>query len=189
MYGQGPHAVQARAPPGHTRLHHSSDPSVGPGARLRDRANDSREFRGYAAGRNRFTVSGTPPPRQEEMDRRRLGDVGERPERARLYVDGRRTQTTRRRALEVGAAHPSDRRPDAAARGDRSMRLPWTGRRDAADRALDEEIRAHLAMAVADRIARGESPDAALATARREFGNVGHVKEITREAWGGVWLD
>ncbi|MGE5100941.1 MAG: ABC transporter permease, partial [Deltaproteobacteria bacterium] len=69
------------------------------------------------------------------------------------------------------------------------MRLPWTGRRDAADRALDEEIRAHLAMAVADRIARGESPDAALATARREFGNVGHVKEITREAWGGVWLD
>ncbi|HEX8942066.1 MAG TPA: ABC transporter permease [Gemmatimonadaceae bacterium] len=69
------------------------------------------------------------------------------------------------------------------------MRLPLTGRRDAADRALDEEIRAHLAMAVADRIARGESPDAALATARREFGNVGHVKEITREAWGGVWLD
>jgi putative ABC transport system permease protein len=63
------------------------------------------------------------------------------------------------------------------------------GRRDADDRALDAEIRAHLAMAVADRIARGESPDAALFAARREFGNVGHIKEVTRETWGGVWFD
>ena len=44
-------------------------------------------------------------------------------------------------------------------------------------------------MAVADRIARGESPDDAAAAARREFGNVGRVKETTRETWGGVWLD
>jgi putative ABC transport system permease protein len=69
------------------------------------------------------------------------------------------------------------------------VRLPWAGRRDADDHALDDEIRAHLAMAVADRIARGESPDAALAAARREFGNIGHVKEVTRESWGGMWFD
>src|SRR3954471_14218327 len=67
----------------------------------------------------------------------------------------------------------------------------WQVRRDAQDAGLDEELRAHLAMAVADRIARGESPDDALAAARREFGNVGHVKEVTREMWGGggVWME
>lgn len=66
------------------------------------------------------------------------------------------------------------------------MRWPW---QHAADRELDEEIRAHFAMAVADRIARGENPHEALAAARREFGNVGLVKEVTREMWGGMWLD
>ncbi len=35
------------------------------------------------------------------------------------------------------------------------MRWPWTSR-DAGDRELDEEIRGHIAMAVADRVARGE---------------------------------
>jgi putative ABC transport system permease protein len=38
-------------------------------------------------------------------------------------------------------------------------------------------------MAAAERIARGESPSDAIAAARREFGNVGHVKEVTRETW------
>ncbi len=70
------------------------------------------------------------------------------------------------------------------------MRLPWNRRhRDERDAELDEEIRAHFAMAVADRIARGESAEDAAAAARREFGNVGRVKETTRETWGGVWLD
>ena len=70
------------------------------------------------------------------------------------------------------------------------MKLPWR-RRDRAQRdaELDEEIRGHFAMAVADRIARGESPEDAAAAARREFGNVGYTKETTRETWGGVWLD
>jgi putative ABC transport system permease protein len=68
------------------------------------------------------------------------------------------------------------------------MRWPWN-RYDADDHALDDEIRAHFAMAVADRIGRGESPDDALAAARREFGNVAHVKEVTREMWGGMWLE
>src|SRR6476646_9797317 len=57
------------------------------------------------------------------------------------------------------------------------------------DDDLDEEIRAHLEMAVRDRIARGESPDAARDAARREFCNVGHVKEVTREMWGGQSVD
>ena len=57
------------------------------------------------------------------------------------------------------------------------------------DDDLDEEIRAHFEMAVRDRIARGESPDAARDAARREFGNVSHVKEVTREMWGGASLE
>ena len=55
------------------------------------------------------------------------------------------------------------------------------GRRD---RELDEEIRAHLAMAARDRIERGEDPRAAEAAARREFGNRTLVEETTREMWG-----
>jgi putative ABC transport system permease protein len=69
------------------------------------------------------------------------------------------------------------------------MRLPWQRVPDDRDASLDEEIRAHFAMAIADRIARGESPEEATAAARREFGNIGHVKEVTREMWGGVWLE
>jgi putative ABC transport system permease protein len=68
------------------------------------------------------------------------------------------------------------------------MRFFWfdRGRRDA---ELDEEIRGHLALAQAERVARGESSDDAAFTARREFGNVSLVKEITREQWGAVWLE
>jgi predicted permease len=58
---------------------------------------------------------------------------------------------------------------------------PFSRRRD---RELDEEVRTHLAMAERDRIDRGESPNVARAAVRREFGNVGLVKEITREVWG-----
>ena len=54
---------------------------------------------------------------------------------------------------------------------------------------LDEEIRTHLRMAVDERMARGESREEAERAARREFGDVGRVKEVTRTMWGGVWLD
>jgi putative ABC transport system permease protein len=69
------------------------------------------------------------------------------------------------------------------------MKWPWEARREADDRELDDEIRAHFAMAVADRVARGESPDDAAPAVRREFGNVGHVKEVTHETWGWLWLE
>ena len=54
---------------------------------------------------------------------------------------------------------------------------------------LDEEIAAHLRLAEADRIARGEPPESAAAAARRELGNLALVMEHTRESWGGLWLD
>ena len=49
---------------------------------------------------------------------------------------------------------------------------------------LEDEIRAHLAMAVQDRISRGENPAEAEQNARRELGNETVIKEITREMWG-----
>ncbi|HTI63030.1 MAG TPA: permease prefix domain 1-containing protein, partial [Gemmatimonadaceae bacterium] len=67
--------------------------------------------------------------------------------------------------------------------------LPWTRRRRTQE--LAEELRAHLEMAEADRIARGESPIDAAAGAKREFGNVGLVHEISRDEWGwfGTWAE
>jgi len=70
------------------------------------------------------------------------------------------------------------------------MKFSWRGR-SRRDAELDDEIRGHLALAQAERVARGESLADAAFAARREFGNVGMVKEITREQWGGgaIWLE
>ena len=57
------------------------------------------------------------------------------------------------------------------------------------DEELDAEIQQHLDEAVRDRMARGESAEQAQAKARREFGNVGLVKEVTREMWGWATLE
>ncbi len=65
------------------------------------------------------------------------------------------------------------------------MRLTGWRRRD---EELDEEVRSHLRMAAQERVERGETPEQAEAAARREFGNVGLVKEVTREMWGWAWL-
>ena len=57
------------------------------------------------------------------------------------------------------------------------------------DEDLNEEIASHLRMAIADRMARGESRDQAERAARAEFGNVTHVQEVTREVRRGIWLE
>jgi predicted permease len=54
---------------------------------------------------------------------------------------------------------------------------------------LDEEIRAHLQMDIQNRKDRGESPEQARAKAMREFGNIALIEDVTREAWGWVWLE
>jgi predicted permease len=48
---------------------------------------------------------------------------------------------------------------------------------------IDEEIRAHLEMAVRERIERGESPRQARRAALLELGNAGVVKEDMRSVW------
>jgi len=56
-------------------------------------------------------------------------------------------------------------------------------------RDLNEEIEAHLRMAVRDRVERGETLVEARRAAAKEFGNVPLVKDVTRETWGWEWLE
>jgi len=67
------------------------------------------------------------------------------------------------------------------------MIKPW--RRRHRDLELDEELAGHMRMAIEERVARGERREDAERAARREFGNVGVVKEVTREMWGGGWFE
>jgi putative ABC transport system permease protein len=57
------------------------------------------------------------------------------------------------------------------------------------ERELEDELRAHLEMAARDRVERGEDPADARAAARREFGNVALVQEVTRDIWGWTWIE
>ena len=52
------------------------------------------------------------------------------------------------------------------------MKWPQWGRRD---RELEEEVRAHLAMAARDRMDRGEPTESAERAAQREFGKIGRA--------------
>jgi hypothetical protein len=54
---------------------------------------------------------------------------------------------------------------------------------------LSEELESHLRMAIADRIARGQSPADARREAKREFGNVPLIADVTRERWGWLRLE
>lgn len=58
-----------------------------------------------------------------------------------------------------------------------------------ADAGFDEELRAHLAMAVEDKIRRGMSPDEARRTARVELGGLAQLREEARAIRGLPWLD
>src|SRR5512140_119778 len=67
------------------------------------------------------------------------------------------------------------------------MRFPFWRR--AQDEELQQEVQTHLAMAVRDRMDRGESRPKAEAAARREFGNPLLVREVAREMWGWTSLE
>lgn len=67
------------------------------------------------------------------------------------------------------------------------MRWTWWRRKQEVE--LEEEVRSHLEMAARERVERGEEKKAAEHAVRREFGNVGLVKETTRDAWGWRWFE
>ena len=64
---------------------------------------------------------------------------------------------------------------------------PW--RWDHARQSLSEELDSHLQIAIAERVARGESPAQARAAALRELGNLPLIADVTRERWGWLWLE
>jgi putative ABC transport system permease protein len=57
------------------------------------------------------------------------------------------------------------------------------------ERELDDEIRAHLALEVKERIERGEDPVAARLAALREFGYVPAIRDEMRQVWYSRWFD
>jgi len=57
------------------------------------------------------------------------------------------------------------------------------------DQDLEDEIQGHLHMAALDRVDRGETFEEAQASARKEMGNAGLIKEVTREIWGWAALE
>jgi putative ABC transport system permease protein len=57
------------------------------------------------------------------------------------------------------------------------------------DADLEEEMRLHLDLRQQQQIDRGAAPDDARAAARRKFGNVGSLREISHTAWGWEWLE
>jgi len=67
------------------------------------------------------------------------------------------------------------------------MKLWWLWRKR--ERELEKEIQHHLQMAANERKERGASMRDAESEARREFGNVGLVREVTRDTWGWRWLE
>jgi predicted permease len=54
---------------------------------------------------------------------------------------------------------------------------------------LDADIRDHIAQRTQENIDRGMAPEEARNAALRKFGNVGLVKEDTRNVWSFVWLE
>jgi len=65
--------------------------------------------------------------------------------------------------------------------------LNWAWERRKRD--LNEELEAHLRLAVEERVSRGERPDEARAAALRELGNMPLIADVTRDQWGWHRLD
>ncbi len=62
---------------------------------------------------------------------------------------------------------------------------PWRRREE----ELEEELQSHMQMAIRDRMERGQSAEEAELAVRCEFGNMGLVKEVTRDMWGWTWFE
>src|ERR1700726_1083849 len=68
------------------------------------------------------------------------------------------------------------------------MRLPgWRRKQQQSD--LEEEIARHLDFAASERVDRGESAERAQQAARREFGNIALIEQVTRDQGPWRWLD
>jgi hypothetical protein len=69
------------------------------------------------------------------------------------------------------------------------MKWPKWGRVKDRGQQLDEEIEADLALEIQQRVQAGATREEAELSARRDFGNVTRVKEVTREVWAWGFLE
>lgn len=69
------------------------------------------------------------------------------------------------------------------------MKFSWIRRRNDDDRELQEELEAHFAIDIQQRMQAGAEREEAELAARRDFGNVTRVKEVTRQMWGWPALE
>src|SRR5260370_28511926 len=73
--------------------------------------------------------------------------------------------------------------------------MPWWRKaldrltRQGREQDLDREIRAHLELEAEEQIEAGQAPVEAPYAARRAFGNVTLIQEVTREMWGWTALE
>src|SRR5215467_3954857 len=123
------------------------------------------------------------------MDRRRLEAFREQAEGARLPVNDARPKTVACRAVALGTGFGCDcGGAQSGQEGERHVTFRFW-RRQKRDEELNEELRSHLEMAMSDRMERGEKPETARGAALREMGNLGLIKEVTRDKWGWRWLE
>jgi putative ABC transport system permease protein len=57
------------------------------------------------------------------------------------------------------------------------------------EREIDEELRGHIALAIKERVDRGEDPEAARRAAYAEVGYLPRVRESIRQVWYSRWFD
>jgi putative ABC transport system permease protein len=67
------------------------------------------------------------------------------------------------------------------------MNYPWHRKRR--QQQLEQELATHLQISTQNRIDQGAAPDEASYGARREFGNVALVQNVTRDQWSWIWID
>src|ERR1700691_2885690 len=103
-----------------------------------------------------------------------------------LQTDARRQKTSRARSLKI---RTHARRRHARPRAGKIMN--WFTKLFSRSRYDDisAEIREHLDEKVEELVASGKSRPEAIATARRQFGNVALIEERTREVWQWTWLE
>src|SRR6266851_3659066 len=180
-----PHRAAAR----HPRPADPANPPVGSPARLRHQPGHPRQLRRNPASRHRLTVSRAAPPRAPKVDRRRLETFRKQTARPRLPPHRHRQKAVALRAFPLGTTLGCHRRrAEPIATGERHMRfLFW--RRKLREQQLEQELQSHLQMAKRERVERGESAERAQQAARREFGNVSLIRQVTRDQWGWRWLD
>src|SRR5688572_16611111 len=158
---------------------------MGPAPRPRHRPGHPDAVRRPAESRNRLAVSGAAPAGEARLAEGRMGRQPGQSAREILQAHGGGQEAAAARGIALGAARERHRPDHEAGAGYRGVTLAM--RPD--ERELDDEIRAHLAISVRERIEAGEDPEAARLAALRELGYLPAIRESMRQVWYSRWID